>query len=286
MTADTSSRRVTTQALVDLVLDPRDPGYEAAARRRGGGSHLRRWYDRPVVASGCVVIGFLLALAWVHTHRTAPAAAKVHDRLVQQVRDAKGRADGLAHAESALSSRLDRMRAAALPGSSALLRSLERSQLLAGTTAAVGQGIEVRLSEPTANPQSSELPGHAGRIPVTTGHILIDRDVRSVVNQLWSDGAEAIAVNDIRLTPTSAIRFAGDAVLVDFEPIDSPYVIDAIGDSERLITGFAASDVASRYQTLASARGIGFSFDQKSTLNLPAGAGASLRYAHLKRTLR
>jgi uncharacterized protein YlxW (UPF0749 family) len=282
MTADTSSRRVTTQALVELVLDPRDPGYEAAARRRGG-AHVRHWYDRPVVATGCVVIGFLLALAWVHTHRTAPAAAKVHDRLVQQVRNAEAQADGLAHAQSALSTRLDRLRAAALPGSSALLRSLERSQLLAGTTAATGPGLEVKLSDPVANPQPSELPGHAGRIPVTTGHILIDRDVRSVVNQLWSDGAEAIAVNGIRLTPTSAIRFAGDAVLVDFEPIASPYVIDAIGDSGRLITGFAASEVASRYQTLASARGIGFSFDQKSQLTLPAGAGASLRYAHVTR---
>ena len=57
--------------------------------------------------------------------------------------------------------------------------------------------------------------------------------MRSVVNELWSDGAEAIAVNGIRLTPTSAIRFAGDAVLVDFQPITSPYRIDAIGDADR-----------------------------------------------------
>ena len=105
--------------------------------------------------------------------------------------------------------------------------------------------------------------------------------MRSVVNELWADGAEAIAVNGIRLTPTSAIRFAGDAVLVDFQPIASPYVIDAIGDADLLITGFAASNVASRYQTLASARGIGFTFTVQHQLNLPAGSEPSPRYAHV-----
>ena len=100
--------------------------------------------------------------------------------------------------------------------------------------------------------------------------LLTDRDVRSVVNELWADGAEAISVNDIRLTPTSAIRFAGEAVLVDFEPINPPYVIRAIGNADRLDTGFAASAVASRYQTLASVRGIGFSFDERDKLQ-PAG---------------
>jgi uncharacterized protein YlxW (UPF0749 family) len=100
-----------------------------------------------------------------------------------------------------------------------------------------------------------------------------------VVNELWHDGAEAISVNDIRLTPTSAVRFAGDAVLVDFQPISSPYVIRAIGDSDRLAVAFADSGAASRYQTLSSAKGIGFQFDGSTDLQLPASAGLNLRYA-------
>ena len=101
-----------------------------------------------------------------------------------------------------------------------------------------------------------------------------------MVNELWAVGAEAISVNDIRLTPTSAIRFAGEAVLVDFEPISPPYVIRAIGNADRLDTGFAASDVASRYQTLAGVEGIGFSFDERSRLQLPGAAVGTLAYAH------
>lgn len=271
-------RQVTTQQLVDLVLDPRDPGYEAAARRHAG-TPVRHWYDTPVVAVACLVVGFVLALAWVHTHRGAPAAAKVHDKLVGQVRSADQTGDRLSQDEAELAASLDRLRASALSGSTTLVRTIDRDQLLAGVTPVTGQGVEVQLSEPQVTAPSSDEPGPGARTPITTGHILIDRDVRSVVNQLWSDGAEAISVNDIRLTPTSAIRFAGDAVLVDFRPIESPYVIRAIGNSGDLVTGFAASDVASRYQTMASARGIGFSFDEQKDLQLPGSPLASLRYA-------
>ena len=51
------------------------------------------------------------------------------------------------------------------------------------------------------------------------------------------------------------------------------------GNADRLDTGFAASDVASRYLTLASVRGITFSFDERSTLNLPASTLNNLGYA-------
>ena len=277
----TSPRRVTTQQLVDLVLDPRDPGYEAAAQRHGG-KPPKRWYDEPLVAAGALVVGLVLAIAWVHTHRGAPAEAKVHDQLVSRVRTAEKTAADLTTTETDLTKQLNAVRAAALPGSSGLVRSIERGQLLAGESAVQGPGLEVTLAEPTVSTAPTDAAGHA-RGPMTTSHILMDRDVRSVVNQLWSDGAEAIAVNGIRLTPTSAIRFAGDAVLVDFQPIASPYKIDAIGDPDALITGFAASDVASRYQTLASARGIGFTFEQKDELELSGSPGSVLRYARVAR---
>lgn len=274
--------RVTTQQLVDLVLDPRDPGYEAAAARHGGRAP-RRWYDDPLVALGALVIGFALAVSWVHTHRGAPQAAAVHDKLVGQVRAAEHTVADLTRTEAALTATLDRVRAKALTGSSPLLHNLEQEQVVAGLTAVHGPGVEVRLAEPTVTSQPTDPAARPSRGPSVVAHILSDRDVRSVVNQLWADGAEAVAVNGIRLTPTSAIRFAGDAVLVDFQPIDSPYVVDAVGDPNALLTGFAASDVASRYQTLASARGIGFSFDQKSELSLSGSANTALRYASLQR---
>ena len=69
-------------------------------------------------------------------------------------------------------------------------------------------------------------------------------------------------------------------MLVDFQPIASPYVIDAIGDADapRHVAS-PSSDVASRYQTLAAAKGIGFSFGEQPALQLPAGPVAMPQYA-------
>lgn len=268
-------RTYSTQVLVDLVMDPRDPGYEAAARRNGG-RPAKHWYDPPAVVIGALVLGFVLAVAYVHTNRGSPEAAKIHTDLVDRVRGAQHAADDLAGQVEDLTLRLNKVRDAAL--SSALADQLDRDQLLAGERAVHGPGLAVTIAEPPT-PSATPGPGRASPNPTSAGHILTDRDVRSVVNELWHDGAEAISVNDIRLTPTSAVRFAGEAVLVDFQPISSPYVVSAVGNADQLAVAFADSGVASRFQTLSGVKGIGFSFDESKDLQLPAAAGAALRYA-------
>ena len=280
MTAQRPANRnlISAQLIADLVTNTLDPGYAAAAQHRGP-TPSRRWFDRPAVAIGCALIGFTLVVAYIHTHRGAPEAAKVHDSLVARVRAAQDRNDGLAAQAQRLNSALTTLRDQALSGNGALSRQLDRDQLLAGQTAAVVPGLQVALTEPPPTSGSSQ-PGRAGSIPIGASNILTDRDVRSVVNELWADGAEAISVNNVRLTPTSAIRFAGEAVLVDFAPITSPYQIRAIGNADNLATGFASSDVASRYQTLSSAEGIGFEFTEHTTLTLPASPAVAPRFAH------
>ena len=272
MTGD--GRTSPTQALVELVLDPRDPGYEEAAARRAH-SPRHAAADRWLTALGCLVIGFALAVAWVHTHRDDPQAVKVHDGLVARVRAAAQTVDDLDRQAAVLGAQLSRLRAKALSTSTGLRQRLQQQQVLAGTLPVSGPGLRVTLGEPPASSGPTATPTRGAAIAT----ILSDRDVRSVVNQMWSDGAEAIEVNGLRLTPLSAIRFAGQAVLVDLQPIASPYVIDAIGSADRLDTGFAASAVASRYQTLQQADGIIFSFAEKTSLSMPAAAVAPLRYA-------
>lgn len=270
-------RPLDSKLLVDLVMDPRDPGYEDAAASRGG-LPSNRWWDRPAVALGCLVIGFTLAVSYAHTNRSAPETAKVHSALVKRVRSAESEDNQLNSTAQHLSTQLNSLRNSALSGSSSLARSLDLAELEAGQLAVRGPGLTVTLKEPAPASPTMAPNGSRGNA-VTDGNVLTDRDVRSVVNQLWADGAEAISVNGIRLTPTSAVRFAGDAVLVDFEPISSPYVISAIGNADDLATGFAASDVASRYQTLESVKGIGFSFDEHHSLTLPASPAVVPRYA-------
>ena len=263
--------------LRELVDDVLDPGYAEAARRRGGRpSH--RWYDTPAVAVGCLLAGFVLVVAYVHTHRSAPETQQVHDALVARVRAAQSDAARLGARVDHIQRDLARQRAQVLPSSGPLAQALQQSQLDAGLVAVHGPGLVVTLSEPPA-PSPTGPAGRAGTTSIAQTHILTDRDVRSVVNELWRDGAEAIAVNGIRLTSTSAIRFAGQAVLVDFQPIASPYTIEAIGNPNALSTSFAESAAASRYKTLAGVEGIGFTFTEGSDLRLPAGSSEDLRYA-------
>ena len=262
--------------LVDLVTEP-DPGYAEAAARRGPGETGHHWFDRPAVALGCALIGLTLAIAYVHTHRSAPAAAKVHAGLVARVQAAKAAGDSLDTKAQRLNAEVAKLHAQALPGTS-IGAELSQAELLAGASAASGPGLRVQLADPSAHGATPDT-GRRGTTPIGTNQILTDRDVRSVVNELWHDGAEAISINDVRLTPTSAIRFAGQAVLVDFAPVTSPYMIQAIGDSDVLVTSFADSEVASRYHTLASADGITFSWDQESKLRMPAAAITRPRYA-------
>lgn len=274
---------VSAQLLIDLVNNTLDPGYAAAARRReqrerDGRGTRRRIVDPPLAALGALLIGFLLVVAYVHTNRGAPEAQQVHDRLVERVRDARDGADALAGQLNRGEKELDRLQAAALPSSGPLAQSLARAQLEAGQLAARGPGLVVTLGEPPA-PSPTAQNGRGGSVPITATHILTDRDVRAVVNQLWSDGAEAVAVNNVRLTPTSAIRFAGEAVLVDFQPLTSPYTITAIGDGDRLSVDFAQSAVASKYQTLRGVSGVRFSFSNKSDVSVPASSALTLRYA-------
>jgi uncharacterized protein YlxW (UPF0749 family) len=266
--------------LVDLITNTLDPGYAAAAARtEASGVRRRPGLDRGLVAIGSLLVGFTLVLGYVATHRAAPETAKVHSALVGRVRSAQASADHLDATAQRLAATINGLRNQALGGAGALRTQLQSEQLLAGATAVTGPGIIVELGNPPAA-SSSPANGRAGTTPIAAAQVLTDRDVRSVVNELWTDGAEAISVNDVRLTPTSAIRFAGEAVLVDFQPITAPYSIRAIGNANNLDTGFAASAVASRYQTLSGVRGVSFSFDERDRLELPASAISNPVHAH------
>lgn len=68
----------------------------------------------------------------------------------------------------------------------------------------------------------------------TAEDVAHDGDIRELVNELKNAGAEAISVNDQRITPYTAINCIGTVVLVNDERIGVPFVIKAIGNQERL----------------------------------------------------
>jgi uncharacterized protein YlxW (UPF0749 family) len=64
--------------------------------------------------------------------------------------------------------------------------------------------------------------------------IIHDYDLRDVVNVLWMAGAEAVSVNEERVTQRTSIYCVGSTVMVNDTRLSPPYEIRAIGESLRL----------------------------------------------------
>lgn len=65
-------------------------------------------------------------------------------------------------------------------------------------------------------------------------YLIHDLDVLEVVNDLKIAGAEAIAINDERVTATTSIRCGGPTINIDGKRHAVPFVIKAIGDPKAL----------------------------------------------------
>ncbi len=109
-----------------------------------------------------------------------------------------------------------------------------------------------------------------------------DRDMQRVVNGLWQSGAEAVAINGQRLTALSAIRAAGDAILVDNKPLAPPYTVLVVGDGRRLSTRFHNSADGQYLHALQENFGIRTSISVKDEVRLPAAPSVIVRTAEPK----
>jgi uncharacterized protein YlxW (UPF0749 family) len=175
------------------------------------------------------------------------------------------------HELDALRARVESARDSALSASdrgAALQSEIQQLEILAGGVAVEGAGVEVTLdnAKDVSNPDSASLG------------TIYDRDIQAVVDALFASGAEAIAVNGQRLTTRTAIREAGQAILVDYRPLSPPYVIDAIGPSN-LKQAFMRTQTGTLYQNWKQVYGLGFAVADRSRLTLPSAADQVVHYA-------
>ena len=91
-----------------------------------------------------------------------------------------------------------------------------------------GPGIVIVLNDsPLANTVSPEEKDN---------YLVHVEDLRSVVNDLFLAGAEAIAINGQRLGPVSSLRCIGPVIYVNGKQMAPPFKIEAIGPSDILET--------------------------------------------------
>jgi uncharacterized protein YlxW (UPF0749 family) len=266
--------------LTSMMERPLDPGYAAAAEKRvAAGQPASTGFGTGTVAVAMVVVGLLLAVGATALRVPSTAAARAKADLVAQIESRREAADTQEAEVRRLQAEVDRLQTQALGAGQTTLQGRLRSlSLTSGATAVTGPGLTVVLDNaPGSGDASADGDPRTGSGD-DEGKV-VSKDLQIVVNGLWQAGAEAIAVNGQRLTSRSAIRFAGEAILVNYRPLARPYTISAIGDSNDLETGFAGNDGGAYARALQENYGIRVSIDTAKSLTLPAATALTVSEA-------
>ena len=283
MTSGPVGRPDESMTLINEVMQrPLDPGYAAAAdSRQQSGLPPATGHRSPLLVVIAVLIGSLLATSALALRAPETSASKVKTFLVGRIEAARAHAEAQTRLIATVRSEIDAAQAAALGQQSqtGLATELSRLELAAGTVPVTGPGLVLTLDDaktevdpknPIVDPLAATGPD-LGKVMAT--------DLQSIVNGLWQAGAEAISVNGHRLTSRAAIRFAGEAILVDYRPLTRPYVITAIGEPGSLIVDFADSDGGSYLQSLKVNDKIRGDITERDMVVVPGEPALSLEHA-------
>jgi uncharacterized protein YlxW (UPF0749 family) len=271
--------------LTSILERPLDPGYAAAAERREAAGLPRSTGTRTMtVVVATVITGLLLSLGALALRRPSTSAQKARAELISQVESRRAAVDRQSAQLLALQDQVDSLQAEALAAGQGdeAQRRLAVLSLAAGADAVTGPGVRLVIDDAPGSDAGSADGNPRTEAQSEDGKVL-SKDLQVVVNGLWEAGAEAVAVNGQRLTSQSAIRFAGEAILVNFRPLTRPYTITAIGGPNALQSGFAESDAGSYLRALQDNYGIRASMDAVKSLTLPAASSLTVRSATVPR---
>jgi uncharacterized protein YlxW (UPF0749 family) len=268
-----SGGRVERNVLTELFGDLLESGYaEAAARRRRAGATPPAGRMRAVTLLSLVAVGILLAVAYRQVVADEPTRSQVRADLEEQIHQRQSETEQLQERAGRLRDEVARLRDQQLsdPRVARQLRELEAST---GLSRVRGDGVVVEVADgpPGVDPKTGD--------PVLDPEArILDRDLQLIANALWAAGAEAVAINDRRLTATSTVRSASGAILVNRQPIAGPYRIAAIGPAE-LRDRFSASATAELMRLLVEKYGVTYQVNDGGELTLPAAGEPQLLHA-------
>ncbi|MGV0633413.1 DUF881 domain-containing protein [Mycolicibacillus trivialis] len=275
--ATRASRFPVPSLLRSLLSEHLDPGYAAAAARRHGEPDrpAARWAWRAVAA---LLIAVVFAAAIAQARTMAPSMNAAQQVLADNVRSARQSTDALAADRDALATDVNERQRRQLRSDAEgrrLLAGLDALALPAADSAVIGPGLTVTVTDPGVGRNLTDV---SKQRVAGSRQIILDRDLQLVVNSLWSAGAEAIAVDDVRMGPNVTIRQAGGAILVDNTPVSSPYTILAIGPRE-MQAAFDRTPGLYRMRLLEASYGVGVTVAAGDGLVLPAGTTRDVTYA-------
>ena len=266
-----------------LLSEHLDPGYAAAAAKRGIADAPRSGRQRVFgwlwQAAAALLIATVFAAAVAQARSVAPGVRSAQQLLLGNVRSTEGSAAKLNQRRGELAKRVDDVQRHALAEDAEgqrLLKRLDALSLAAASTAIIGPGLKVTVTDPGAGPNLSDVSKQRVN---GSRQIILDRDLQLLVNSLWASGAEAISVGGVRIGPNVTIRQAGGAILVDNNPTSSPYTVLAIGPPRAMRDVFDNSPGMQRLRLLQISYGVVVTVDAADGLTLPAGSVRDVKFA-------
>ncbi|MGX1915263.1 DUF881 domain-containing protein [Streptomyces phaeochromogenes] len=269
-----------SMSLLTNVMDHSlDDGYaEAAARKKadGTGALPKTLRAKLGLAAGLVLAALVVTVGAAQARIAAPVVAKEREELIDRIDRETSVADKLEGS-------IDKLRDDVSARQREALKKHGGDQgelvgILAGAVEVHGPGVKLVVDDAKEADQGGDGDARETSGFSDTGRVR-DRDMQRVVNGLWESGAEAISINGQRLTALSAIRAAGDAILVDNKPLVPPYTVLAVGDGERLSTEFQNSGDGQYLDALRKNFHIRTGISVEDDVRLPAAPSVIVRTA-------
>ncbi len=148
---------------------------------------------------------------------------------------------------------------------------IKELQGLAGLTELRGPGVRLTITD---NPQARQYTDPSGFGP----GMVHDFDLQQIVNELRVAKAEAISIRGaggprIRVTGFTPIRCVGPVIQINYEPVATPFVLEAIGEQGTLESALNLPDGV--VDGLRAPKGgmpaLPIKIERINELNLPAG---------------
>ncbi len=255
-----------TAQLDALLADAIAADYEQGQERKIGTS--------PIIATiaGATIVTFMLGVAIVDSRSNSSVNQSTKSALVSRIAEADARVGSLESQVAQANRDFQAAEQAKLAGTSLGVQAqtrLEQLRVASGFTEVSGLGVSVTLDDAIADELIPDAALQSGRV--------VDSDIQMVVNGLWQAGALAISVNEHRLTGTSAIRAAGEAILVDYRPLVRPYKITAIGKNADALAGrFRENQGGLLLEQLELRYGVVWELETIGQVTLPAATNQNI----------
>lgn len=177
--------------------------------------------ERSLLALSATLLGFLFVIL-LRTQGVAGSILTLQEKAVPSLIQSEQENQKLSDENSKIQQELAKY-AQGQSASDLANQQLQEAKMNAGLFAVTGPGIRITLDD------SKNIAKE-----VNENNYIHEQYITAILNALWNGGAEAISVNDQRVTTNTEVFCAGSYIQINGSRQMPPYLIHAIGDTSQL----------------------------------------------------